>query len=281
MRLPSAVSVLIAVTCLCAQMQGTQSKDAQIEAKGVPPRAAQANYQAQPPEAAAPKSKTRIGGGGGESEADVPPAEGEIPIEVQGVREASPPKGESYSAAAAWAAWAAVLAAFVAVWRQNRAAKRLVGVQLFLQIAAQWESVDFQRKRAQLARTLLADRQALEIDETALVFLETLAHMTGRGLLDRELVWNTFSFDVCSYWAAVIHYVRHVRERFSDPTLFEEMEALNKRFLDDGERLRHGETTSTIGLSDSAIGDFLLWESRRGEELVPAPTTRIISTTAG
>ena len=48
MRLSPAlrISVLIAAICLCVQGQNTQSKDAQIEAKGMPPRATPADYQA-------------------------------------------------------------------------------------------------------------------------------------------------------------------------------------------------------------------------------------------
>jgi len=40
------IGVLIAAICLCVQGQSTQSKDAQIEAKGMPPRATPADYQA-------------------------------------------------------------------------------------------------------------------------------------------------------------------------------------------------------------------------------------------
>ena len=40
------IGVPIAVICLCVQGQNTQTKDAQIEAKGMPPRAAPADYQA-------------------------------------------------------------------------------------------------------------------------------------------------------------------------------------------------------------------------------------------
>src|SRR5438034_431519 len=49
MRLSLAlrIGVLIAAICLCVQGQNTQSKDAQIEAKGMPPRATPADYQAQ------------------------------------------------------------------------------------------------------------------------------------------------------------------------------------------------------------------------------------------
>jgi hypothetical protein len=49
MRLSPAlrIGILIAATCLCVQGQNTQSNDAQIEAKGLPPRATPADYQAQ------------------------------------------------------------------------------------------------------------------------------------------------------------------------------------------------------------------------------------------
>src|SRR5437870_2335956 len=43
----SRIGVLTAVICLCVQAQNTQTKDAPIEAKGMPPRAAPADYQAQ------------------------------------------------------------------------------------------------------------------------------------------------------------------------------------------------------------------------------------------
>jgi hypothetical protein len=39
--------VLVAAICLCVQGQDTPSKEAQIEAKGLPPRTAPADYQAQ------------------------------------------------------------------------------------------------------------------------------------------------------------------------------------------------------------------------------------------
>jgi hypothetical protein len=180
-----------------------------------------------------------------------------------------------YNAITAGAACAAVAVALIAVWRQNRAVRRLTRQQLFLQMAAQWDSADLQRKRAQLARTLLVDRHTVELDDTVLVFFETLAYMTRRGMTDRDLVWTTFTVDVCSYWGAVAHYVRHVRERFSDPTLVVEMQWLRSSFRQKKERHRRGVSGSQIGVSDAAIEEFLRWESRRGDELIAAPTARI------
>jgi hypothetical protein len=49
MRLSHAwrIGVLSAAVCLCVQGQNTQSNSAQVEAKGMPPRATPADYQAQ------------------------------------------------------------------------------------------------------------------------------------------------------------------------------------------------------------------------------------------
>ena len=49
MRLPPAltIGVFIAVICVCVPGQSTQSTDAPIETKGLPPRAAPVDYQAQ------------------------------------------------------------------------------------------------------------------------------------------------------------------------------------------------------------------------------------------
>jgi hypothetical protein len=43
------IGVLISAICLCAQGQNTPGKDAQIEAKGMPPRATPADYQTHAP----------------------------------------------------------------------------------------------------------------------------------------------------------------------------------------------------------------------------------------
>jgi hypothetical protein len=135
-----------------------------------------------------------------------------------------------YIAFKAWGTWAAIGATLFVVWRQIRASKQVASLQLFLQLAAQWDSAVMQRKRARLARRLLADRAAVDLDDTVLVFLETLAHMVKRRLVDRDLVWTTFSIDVSSYWAVVRHYINHEREKTSDPTLFRGLENIEQIF---------------------------------------------------
>lgn len=169
-----------------------------------------------------------------------------------------------YIAFTAWGTWVAISATFFVVWRQIRASKQLASIQLFLQLATQWDSANMQQKRARLARRLLADRAAVDLDDTALVFLETLAHMVKRGLVDRDLVWTTFSIDVSSYRAVVRHYIDYERKRKSDPTLFEELEALSQSFAVH-DQVSRGAGESQLGFTRSALESFLQWEACRGE----------------
>ena len=122
-----------------------------------------------------------------------------------------------------------------------------------------------QKIRGHLAKKLLSDPTTVDLEDSLLVFYENLAILTRRHLLDRELVWNTFAFDVRCYWPALRHYIRHNRSEFSDPTLFEEFERLNDYF----EHSRHspmGTPISQSAVNSETIQRFLRYESLRGVE---------------
>lgn len=163
-----------------------------------------------------------------------------------------------YMAVTAWGTWAAVVCALFVVWRQNRASKQLANLQLFLQFVTQYESGDMQRRRVKLANQLLSEPTPLNIDDSVLMFFETVAHMTRRKFLDEDCVWNSFGVDIYCYWDAVHFYVLHLRERFSSPGLFEEMEALSNTFL---------KRAKELGLSRPAVAEFLRLECLRAEDL--------------
>ncbi len=170
-----------------------------------------------------------------------------------------------YTAIAAWGTWATVGCALLIVWVQNRAAKRLTCLQLFVQIAAQYDSADMQRIRARLADRLLADSTTLEVEDSLLVLFENLAILTRRDLLDYELVWNTFGFDVPRYWWVLRHYIEHCRKKHSDSSLFEEFEKLSER-LRLSERSPLGTHLSQPNLTSEESHDFLHHESLRGPD---------------
>lgn len=166
----------------------------------------------------------------------------------------------------ALAAWAAVGCALLVVWLQNRKAKQLACLQLFVQISAQYDSADMQQVRAELAAQLLADPKALDISDCLLVFYENVAILHRRELLDKELVRNTFSIDVVSYWKALKHYVDDSRKTWGKefgPDFYSEFERLAKVFL---------EETEGRPISDAAKIDFLKSEVKRGFRNLPGST---------
>ena len=168
-----------------------------------------------------------------------------------------------YTAIATAGTWAAVLCAFLIVWLQTRAAKRLASLQLFIQLAAQYDSDSMQRIRARLAAKLLSDASSVDLEDSLMVFYENLAILTRRRLLDLDLVSNTFSFDVRCYWIALRHCVAQSRTEFSDPTLFEEFEQLNDYFL----RSKYspmGTRLGQVAITPETAQHFLRYEALRG-----------------
>lgn len=166
-----------------------------------------------------------------------------------------------YTAIAAWAACAAVICSLFVVWRQNRAAKRLMCLQFFMQLAAQYDSSDMQRTRARLAAKLLSEPATLEINDSLLVFYENIAILHRKGLLDSALLDNTFSIDVRNYWSALRHYVKHMRETFGDNAIFFEFEQLNDFFIKEAQ-----SQGVTSGIAPKVLQSFLRCEVLRSDE---------------
>lgn len=180
----------------------------------------------------------------------------------------------------ALAAWVGIVVAIVVLIAQNQSAKKLTCLQLFLQLADRYDSDEMNRRRARLARTLLANRETLEIDDTILVFFENVALMMRRGLLDSDLTWNTFGIDVSSYWGALKGYVLAMRETFNDDSLYSEFQWLagDMRAL----TLDHAGPDSRMGNDDDeeAITKFLEMEARRSLELASNASETLLSATA-
>jgi hypothetical protein len=159
------------------------------------------------------------------------------------------------------AAFAAVFVTIVVMWSQNSLTREITKQQFFLQFYQQWESDEMQTRRADLAESLLKNPIPANIDDSPLLFLETLAEASKRGLIDRDLMWTTFSVDVINYWAAAQPYVKRIRQEEQCSCLFAELEGLHNRLLD--ESRRRGEQQSLFGRDEGSIHRFLEWEKRR------------------
>jgi hypothetical protein len=165
----------------------------------------------------------------------------------------------------AWAPWATVLVTLLVVFLQNRNAKRLSCLQLFIQLAAQYDSVQMQRVRASLAAKLLSDPKTLEINDSLLVFYENIAILHRKGLLDSDLMYNTFFIYICGYWQALRHYIEQMRKTFDDDLFLIEFEQLNNYFVQ-ATQTRRGTSSSQVVLTDENVKNFLRWEVLRSRE---------------
>ena len=120
---------------------------------------------------------------------------------------------------------------------------------------------DAAKARARLARKLLDNPNARDLDDTVLVFFENLAYLTRKRVIDPDMVYNVFSIDVCNYWIAVKSYVEGLRKEANDGTLCEEMEELSK-VMQAHKWRGPGGLMSSPGLRSGTFR-FLEWESSR------------------
>ena len=149
-----------------------------------------------------------------------------------------------------------------------------MGFQLFMQIAAQYDSENMQKIRAALAAQLLNNSTTLDINDSLLVFYENIGLLERRKLLDSELMFNTFALDVCGYWSALQHYVKHVRDTFGvnvGIAFYVEFEQLSGRFAKKmqsrGSQL-YSKKSSKVSMIPENVKNFLQLEALRGGERI-------------
>jgi 3-deoxy-D-arabino-heptulosonate 7-phosphate (DAHP) synthase class II len=72
-------------------------------------------------------------------------------------------------------------------------------------------------------------------DDEVLVFLETLGLLTRQRILNEDMVWSEFCWEVVRYYAALTrdrNQITHLREASHDKTLYAEFEWLSNRLLE-------------------------------------------------
>jgi len=87
-----------------------------------------------------------------------------------------------------------------------------------------------QERRARLAAALLENPVPIDLDDSPLVFLETLSKATSAESTDYDLVWTTFFYDLTNYWAAAKSYALETRKSEKCECIF--VEKMSKRFVD-------------------------------------------------
>lgn len=170
----------------------------------------------------------------------------------------------------AWASWVLIACTLFAVWRQSKVTRETASVQLFFNIANQYNTSEMKCLRRQFARTLLTPGNKTSLDESVLEFFETLSHLTRRGILDLRMVWSTFSIESRSYWFAAEPFVRTLRSRFNDPTLYEELEWLNRKMVK-MEIDRRRKTEAEVQVTQEQRDEFLRSEAEMSDGREDSP----------
>jgi len=167
-----------------------------------------------------------------------------------------------------------VACALIAVSLQNRTARKLMRLQLSVQMAGQYEAETMQRIRSRLARRLLTEARPNTIDDSVLLFLENVSHLARRNLLDDVFVYNYFGYDVPYYWAALKTHVGDLRIELKDPSMYEELERMAAH-LARAQSSPLRTTVPALDMSERTVRQFLRLEVARTGGVDPLSDNRL------
>jgi hypothetical protein len=92
-------------------------------------------------------------------------------------------------------------------------------------------------------------------------FFEDLGMLLRRNYLDREMIWDTFSYYARMWWSACREYIAAERTALNDDTLFTDFDYLAERISEDEVKKRH-KTRAQLEPSPSDLKAFLDAEAK-------------------
>ncbi|HEX4158065.1 MAG TPA: hypothetical protein VHY79_06290 [Rhizomicrobium sp.] len=156
--------------------------------------------------------------------------------------------------------WALVAVTFWLVKGQLTIAKEQRKIQLFLELRKEFDG-SLISDRKLLARQLLDSVAHEEINEPVMNFFEDMGMLLRRDFLDREMIWDTFSYYARMWWSACKDYIAKERANLGDNTLFRDFDWLVERISEDDVRKRR-KTRAELEPSPSDLRVFLGAEAR-------------------
>jgi hypothetical protein len=125
--------------------------------------------------------------------------------------------------------WVLVLCTLAAVGWQVRAQRKANAVTFLIQLTEAWDSERMRKNRENVSHHLGAKSPVAPIKVGKLMapvanFFELVGLLTRRRVLDREMVWSTFSYYAVLYFAALKKRIED--ERRADQTLYTDFEWL-------------------------------------------------------
>lgn len=166
----------------------------------------------------------------------------------------------------AWATWTLVaVTVFVlcgsltAVWWQVKCQRRIESAKMVLALRERYELPEMQRQRKRLSGILLIGNPVTHRDDGVLVIFDTVGLLTRRRILELEMVWYEFCWDIVRYWTALrapVDQIKTLREANKDETLYEELEWLADKLLG-YDANRRGISQNSAQPSVAEIQEFL------------------------
>jgi hypothetical protein len=158
-------------------------------------------------------------------------------------------------------ALAAIVTALI-VFRQVKQEARLtryaVGIETLLRLEASWE--DLARIRAHAAAEIQAGKCGRYVVQV-IDFFDTLATLTKKQVLDKDLVWHTFYWPMANYWAVCQDFVRETQNGEGAATWADYCEVMNEIKATEAERSRR--SLAEIGPSQGQVNEFMADEKSR------------------
>jgi len=134
--------------------------------------------------------------------------------------------------------------------------------KMVLDLVNNFNSIEMRKHRRSFASLLLESRPAIDLrrDAPVLEFFEEIGYMTGRGVLDEGMVWNSFSWWVKRYYLAVKDRIVEARSEVRSRSLYRETEWLYERMCSVGNKQEGMNTYIPPSLDD--VRRFLEDESK-------------------
>jgi hypothetical protein len=156
--------------------------------------------------------------------------------------------------------WAVAGFTWWLVNRQLSIAKEQAKIQLYLQLRKEFDG-ELVSARKLLAQQIMQGAPHDKINETVMNFFEDLGMLLRRNYLDREMIWDTFSYYARMWWSACREYIAAERTALNDDTLFTDFDYLAERISEDEVKKRH-KTRAQLEPSPSDLKAFLDAEAK-------------------
>lgn len=112
---------------------------------------------------------------------------------------------------------------------QREDSKALLAVQMSVEMDKQFDSPEMRSARKRLATQLLNKKRVRE--DRLLDFFETLAMYTSQGRIDKDTVYQSYSYWVERYFPALQSEIKKTRQQERDSTFYEGFEDLYKDMM--------------------------------------------------